>query len=99
VFRVLAKLRFLRGGLFDIFGHTEERRAERALIGEYETTMRNLLAGLDRDKHALSVQIAAIPEEIRGFGHVRQRHLKAAKAREAELIEALRAPVEGRAAA
>ena len=98
-FRVLAKLRFLRGGLFDIFGHTEERRAERALIGEYETTMRNLLAGLDRDKHALCVQIAAIPEEIRGFGHVRQRHLKAAKAKEAELIAALRAPAEGRAAA
>jgi len=98
-FRVLAKLRFLRGGSFDIFGRTEERRTERARIGEYETTLRNLLAGLDHDKHALCVQIAAIPEEIRGFGHVKERHLKAAKAKEAELIAALRAPAEGRAAA
>jgi indolepyruvate ferredoxin oxidoreductase len=98
-FRVLAKLRFLRGGLFDIFGHSEERRTERARVGEYETTLRDLLARLDRDKHALCVQIATIPEEIRGFGHVRQRHLKAAKAKEAELIAALRAPAGGRAAA
>jgi indolepyruvate ferredoxin oxidoreductase len=98
-FRVLAKLRFLRGGLFDIFGYAEERRLERARIGEYEATLRNLLARLDRDTHALCVQIAAIPEEIRGFGHVRQRHLKAAKAKEAELIAALRAPAAERAAA
>jgi indolepyruvate ferredoxin oxidoreductase len=98
-FRVLAKLRFLRGGLFDIFGYAEERRLERARIGEYEATLRNLLARLDRDTHALCAQIAAIPEEIRGFGHVRQRHLKAAKAKEAELIAALRAPAAERAAA
>ena len=98
-FEVLAKLRFLRGGLFDIFGHTEERRAERARIAEYEATLHGLLAGLDRNTHALCVRIAAIPEEIRGFGHVRQRHLKAARAKEAELIAALRALAEERAAA
>jgi indolepyruvate ferredoxin oxidoreductase len=98
-FRLLAKLRFLRGGVFDIFGHSEERRDERARIDEYEATLRDLLARLDRDTHALCVQIAAIPEEIRGFGHVRLRHVKAAKAKEAELIAALRAPAEERTSA
>ena len=98
-FRLLAKLRFLRGGAFDIFGRTQERKTERALIGEYEATMRDLLARLDRDTHAICVQIAAIPEEIRGYGHVKERHLKAAKAKQAELVASLRAPAQGRAAA
>ena len=99
VFGVLAKLRFLRGGAFDIFGRTEERRTERALIGEYEATVRELLQRLDRDAHAVCVQIASIPEEIRGYGHVKERHLQAARAKQAELVAALRAPAAGRAAA
>jgi indolepyruvate ferredoxin oxidoreductase len=98
-FKLLAKLRFLRGTALDIFGRTEERRTERALIGQYEATVRELIERLDRDNHALAVQIASIPEEIRGYGHVKARHLQAAKAKESALLEAFRAPKEQRAAA
>ena len=98
-FKVLAKLRFLRGTALDIFGYTEERRTERQLIQDYERIVEELLAKLTPDNHALAVQIASIPEEIRGYGHVKARHLEAAKAKEAKLLQAWRAPVETKAAA
>ena len=91
-FRLLAKLRGLRGSAFDLFGYTSERRTERQLIRDYERTIDEVLAALTPDSHALAVQIAAIPEEIRGFGHVKERHLAIAKAKEASLLAALRAP-------
>ncbi len=89
-FRVLAKLRQLRGTPFDVFGRTAERRTERALIGEYETLIAELLAALAPHNHALAVLLAQIPEHIRGYGHVKERHLKAAKAKEAELLAEFR---------
>jgi indolepyruvate ferredoxin oxidoreductase len=98
-FKVLAKLRFLRGTALDIFGHTEERRGERQLIRDYEHVVDELLARLTPDNHTLALQIASIPEEIRGYGHVKARHLAAAKVKEAKLLEAWRTPVEARAAA
>ncbi|HET7200736.1 MAG TPA: indolepyruvate ferredoxin oxidoreductase family protein [Burkholderiales bacterium] len=91
-FRVLAKLKWVRGTPFDIFGATQERKTERRLIIDYEATVRELLARLDRDNHALAVDIAAIPGGIRGFGHVKRRHLSEAKRREAELLAMFRAP-------
>ena len=98
-FKVLAKLRFLRGGAFDVFGRTAERRTERRLIDDYAQRIDELLAQLTPDNHALAVQIASIPEQIRGFGHVKERHLHAAKAQEAKLLEAFRNPKAARAAA
>jgi indolepyruvate ferredoxin oxidoreductase len=98
-FKVLAKLRFLRGTPLDIFGYSEERRTERRLIEDYETVVDELLAKLTPASHGLAVQIASIPEEIRGYGHVKARHLAAAKAKERKLLEAWRAPEEARAAA
>jgi len=98
-FRLLAKLRFLRGGPLDVFGRTEERRTERRLIEDYAKQIDELLAKLTPDNHALAVQIASIPEEIRGYGHVKERHLHAAKAKEAKLLEAFRNPQAARAAA
>ncbi len=83
----------------DIFGYTDERRTERRLIEDYERTVEELLARLTADNHALAVQIASIPEEIRGYGHVKARHLEAAKEKEAKLLEAWRSPVEAKAAA
>jgi indolepyruvate ferredoxin oxidoreductase len=91
-FRVLAKLKWLRGTAFDIFGRTEERRTERRLIAEYEATVDELLRGLSTENLALAVEIASIPEDIRGFGHVKMRHLKAAKEREARLLWRFRNP-------
>jgi indolepyruvate ferredoxin oxidoreductase len=94
-FRVLAKLKGLRGTPFDPFGRTRERRTERKLIGDYETMLHEILAGLTPDNHHLAVGLAAIPEKIRGFGHVKQQHLLAAKADEAALLEQFRAGSPG----
>ncbi|MGE3507247.1 MAG: DUF6537 domain-containing protein, partial [Alphaproteobacteria bacterium] len=91
-FRILAKLKGLRGTPFDIFGYSHERRTERKLIGEYEAVIGELLRGLTHDNHALAVEIASMPEQIRGYGHVKERHLKAAKSREAELLAMFRNP-------
>ena len=98
-FRWLAKLRFLRGSAFDVFGRTEERRSERALIAEYEKTVDELLRTLTPESHALAVQIASIPDDIRGYGHVKARNLAAAKEKEARLLASLRAPARAQQAA
>ncbi|MGA2311337.1 MAG: indolepyruvate ferredoxin oxidoreductase family protein [Xanthobacteraceae bacterium] len=90
-FRLLAKLKFLRGTLFDPFGRTLERRTERKLIEDYESMLDQVLAALTSDNHHLAVGLAAIPEKIRGFGYVKERHLLAAKADEAALLEQFRA--------
>ncbi|MGB7035611.1 MAG: DUF6537 domain-containing protein, partial [Xanthobacteraceae bacterium] len=90
-FRALAKLKFLRGTAFDPFGRTIERRTERKLIADYEAMLDEVLPRLTPDNHHLAVGLAAIPEKIRGFGHVKQRHLAVAKADEAALLEQFRA--------
>jgi indolepyruvate ferredoxin oxidoreductase len=90
--QVLASLRGLRGSVLDVFGYQHERRTERALIGEYEAIVNELLEGLTPANHALAVDIASIPEFIRGFGPVKARHLKDAKSREAALLAQWRSP-------
>jgi len=78
-FKLLARLKGLRGTPLDVFGYSEERKAERALIGEYRASIDELLQGLSADKLPLAIEIARIPEEIRGYGHVKERHLAAAR--------------------
>ncbi len=78
-FSVLARLKGLRGTALDPFGRTEERRTERALIAQYRASIDEVLARLDAQRLALAVEIARIPEEIRGYGHVKARHLAAAR--------------------
>jgi indolepyruvate ferredoxin oxidoreductase len=90
--RLLARLKGLRGTAFDPFGRTAERRRERALIGDYETLVEELIEQLDRANHATAVELARIPEHIRGFGHVKDAHLATAKAQEAALLERFRNP-------
>jgi indolepyruvate ferredoxin oxidoreductase len=99
VFRVLKSLRGLRGTALDIFGYTAERRTERALISEYEATVERLLAKLSAENHALAVQIASLPEEIRGFGHIKTRNLDAARKKHAELLSRFDSQRPARAAA
>jgi indolepyruvate ferredoxin oxidoreductase len=91
-FKLLASMRRLRGTKLDIFGYSEERRMERRLIEDYVALVQDLASKLDRSNHAIAVELAAIPEEIRGFGHVKDRHLKAAKEKETRLLEAFRNP-------
>ena len=90
-FKILAALRHIRGTPFDVFGLTHERRTERKLIADYEALLAEIAEGLTPDNHAVAVALACIPEKIRGFGHVKERHLAAAKAAEAELLERFRA--------
>ncbi len=78
-FKVLARLKGLRGTPLDVFGRTEERRTERALIEEYKTSLEEVLAGLTAENHATALEIARIPEMIKGYGHVKARHLAAAR--------------------
>lgn len=92
----LSKLKGLRGTAFDIFGYSHERRTERQLIADYEALLTEILTKLTPENHALCIALAAIPEKIRGFGHVKERHLQAAKAEEADLLARLR---DGSAAA
>ena len=86
VFKVLRNFKFLRGSALDPFGYTQERRTERALISEYEDTVARLLARLNSQNQALALEIAAIPDEIRGFGHIKARNLAPARKKWQELL-------------
>ncbi|MBN9425432.1 MAG: indolepyruvate ferredoxin oxidoreductase family protein [Burkholderiales bacterium] len=85
-FALLARAKRLRGTAFDPFGRTEERRGERQLIVDYERIIDRLLATLDRERLPLAVEIAGVPEQIRGFGHVKARYLQAAQERWRKLL-------------
>ncbi|MBF0334177.1 MAG: indolepyruvate ferredoxin oxidoreductase family protein, partial [Alphaproteobacteria bacterium] len=95
-FRLLARLKGLRGTVFDPFGWTEERRMERRLIDEYRAALDEVLAGLTAANHALAVEIAALPSTMRGFGHVKAANVAKAKARERDLMARYRSPAEAR---
>ncbi len=87
-FKLLAKMKGLRGGALDIFGKTEERKMERQLLRDYRSQMETVLANLAPHNYETAVQLAQVPEHIRGFGHVKERHVKEAKLRESKLREA-----------
>ena len=86
-FPMLARMKGLRGGALDIFGHTEERKMERGLMASYETTLDRLSAGLSAESLPLAIKIAEIPGQIRGFGHVKDASVATAKAAEEKLWE------------
>jgi indolepyruvate ferredoxin oxidoreductase len=92
-FKLLAKLKGLRGTAFDVFGKSEERKMERALIGEYKISMEEVLQCLSADNAAVALEIARLPEQIKGFGHVKERNVQAARQRWAALLVQLREPV------
>jgi indolepyruvate ferredoxin oxidoreductase len=94
-FKLLAKLRGLRGTPFDVFGYTAERRMERALIGEYEQLVERVLVGLTEANFDTAVLLLSLPEKIRGFGHVKAEHAEAAgKERDELLTQLAAAPAE-----
>jgi indolepyruvate ferredoxin oxidoreductase len=94
----LARFKGLRGGAFDVFGRSEERRTERALIDEYRNCIDELLRTLSAANLPQAAEIARIPEEIRGYGHVKERHLKAARAKWDGLMAQWRAGAQRKAA-
>ena len=80
-FKLLKHFKVLRGTPFDIFGNTEEREMERALIGEYVASIDEVLAKLNADNHALGLEIANLPDAIKGFGHVKARNVVAVRSK------------------
>ena len=98
VLRWLARLKWLRGTSLDPFGYSEERRVERALIERYEAVVEELIQGLDHDNHALAIEIASLPEHVRGYGHVKLAHIERVAAQETELLRTWRVPRQERAA-
>ncbi len=90
--RVVAGLKRLRGTALDPFARTAERKMERRLLAEYETLLDELVERLDADNHATAVELARIPAQIRGFGHVKEANVQRAKAAEAALLERWRSP-------
>ena len=98
-FKIMTKLKGLRGGAFDIFGKTEERKMERQLIVDYRHTLEELIGGLNTANYSLAIEIAKVPEHIRGYGHVKEEHFAKAKARKEDLLLQWRNPEPDRAVA
>ena len=100
-FRHLARLKHLRGGKWDVFGKTEERRMERQAIEDYDRLLDALCAKLSRNNLSIAVKLASIPDSIRGYGHVKERHVALAKAEQAKLLADFNDPqaLRGRGAA
>ncbi|MGH8051615.1 MAG: DUF6537 domain-containing protein, partial [Arenimonas sp.] len=98
-FKLLAKMKSLRGGTFDLFGKTEERKMERQLIIDYRSTLEELINGLNPSNYELALDIAKVPEHIRGYGHVKEEHFAKAKVRRDDLLLQWRNPEPDRAVA
>ena len=92
VFGWLARFKGLRGTALDIFGKTEERRTERALIQEYRASIEEVLRSLNSDNHALALDIARLPDQIKGYGHVKERHLAKVRPKWERLMQTWRDP-------
>ena len=88
--RVLAKLRHLRGSRLDPFARSHDRKLDRELIADYERVVDEIVVNLDRANHEAAIELAALPEQIRGYGHVRERYLAGARKRQAALLEDFR---------
>jgi indolepyruvate ferredoxin oxidoreductase len=91
-FKFLAKFKGLRGGALDIFGYSAERRMERQLITDYEKLIGQIVAGLTEGNYDKAIALAQIPEQIRGFGHVKEKYLVEAKKKESELLASFQHP-------
>ena len=92
-FAVMAKFRGLRGGALDPFRNSAERRLERALLAQYESDVRALVAGLSADNYGTAVAIASLPMKIRGYGHVKQASADTATAERERLMQQFQQPV------
>lgn len=90
VFGLLAQFKGLRGTALDPFGRTQERQMERRLISDYEALIATILGELSTANHRVAVQLAELPQQIRGFGHIKADSVRKAEARQAELLAAFR---------
>jgi indolepyruvate ferredoxin oxidoreductase len=91
-YRLLAKAKRLRGTPLDIFGFTAERRDERRAIGEFESLVRRLAESLTSDVHSTAIELARLPQSVRGFGHVKERNRVAAEAKQQRMLAEFQQP-------
>ena len=94
VLGVLKTFKFLRGTPLDPFGYSEERRAERRLIKDYQAMLKTVIAELSPANHQAAVALASLPEKIRGFGPVKMRNLAIVRAEESNFYEQFRSGAE-----
>jgi indolepyruvate ferredoxin oxidoreductase len=93
-FHMLAACKGLRGGVFDIFGYTGERRLERKMIGDYRAVVSELSGKLNPGNFALATRIAGLAMDIKGYGHIKHRNYEKAKLDEAKLLSQFRSGAE-----
>jgi len=86
LFKIISKFRFLRGSYFDIFGYFEERKIEKLLINKYKNLIQEICPKLTIDNYSLAVEIASIPDQIRGFGYIKKKNIEIAKNCENKLM-------------
>ncbi|HEX9448129.1 MAG TPA: DUF6537 domain-containing protein, partial [Dongiaceae bacterium] len=99
VFALLARFKGLRGTALDPFGRTSERQLERQLIADYEALIATLIDGLTADNHRIAVRLADLPQQIRGFGHVKLAAIELARKQQGELLAGFqKQPTTSRAA-
>lgn len=98
-FRLLTRLKGLRGTAFDPFGYTAERKAERRLRDDYLALVEEIAGSLTPDNHAAAVELASVPDQIRGYGHIKDANMAKGRARWAGLLESFRNPTAQRTAA
>jgi indolepyruvate ferredoxin oxidoreductase len=89
-FGLLAKMKGLRGTAFDVFGYTAERKMERGLIDHYEAQMREVAAALTPANHAAAIELASLPAQIRGYGHIKEANVEKVRALELQVLEKFR---------
>jgi indolepyruvate ferredoxin oxidoreductase len=99
VFKLLAKFKGLRGGTLDLFGKTEERRHERQMIEDYIKVLDDICTKLGPTNHAAAVALASVPDEIRGYGHVKEKSITAATLLQEQRMQAFRNPQPAKLAA
>lgn len=96
LFNMLQKGKGLRGSAFDIFGYTAERKMERRLIGEYQAMIADVIARLTPDNLAAAVALAELPDEIRGYGYIKDDNVAKAEVKKAALLKTFNAPAPAR---
>jgi indolepyruvate ferredoxin oxidoreductase len=96
VLSLLAHMKRLRGTRWDPFSRIKERRMERKLLADYQSTIEEIMDSLTPDNHALAVELASLPGHIRGFGHVKEKSVLTAKAHERNLLDRFRSRAQDR---
>ena len=88
LFKFISLFKFLRGTYFDLFGYFEERKIERLLINNYKDRILEICSKLTIENYALAVEIASTPDQIRGFGYIKEKNIEIAKRCEDKLMSA-----------